>query len=399
MQVIISECTTRRRIMNKLQEFWYCVAPQNDIPLYRGEMLDDSVVIGLLAFLNYYRNNIQDTFSKSIQKALLYNPNFINDIRLLLGISNKRFYLDMTYLAHISTTINGDRFVPEKREDLIKHSTAWFVGRLSREGKEEWAKLISGYFLSNDLEQILNAFLSLSENLVKEIFNNLIAPKEIQQKQAKYRGHGAEQLVAKSFFDVGSIIYPVNKHLTPMAERDPNVNLTTMEIVSHEVAAIGIHSFDLIIKDADGDICALVQSLIHTSDPGQYGVNKSDETVEIKKMIDKYNELHSEKPVYLIGNVDGVGFSENPNGTIAKMLGAFDSFVQINTMFKVGLYMQQIGLISGIRYIVLDDDYFSSETKEYFKQKYIEPAGVELVNEIPCNYKKIIRAGRAMLIY
>lgn len=385
--------------MNKLQEFWYCVAPQNDIPLYRGEMLDDSVVIGLLAFLNYYRNNIQDTFSKSIQKALLYNPNFINDIRLLLGISNKRFYLDMTYLAHISTTINGDRFVPEKREDLIKHSTAWFVGRLSREGKEEWAKLISEYFLSNDLEQILNAFLSLSENLVKEIFNNLIAPKEIQQKQAKYRGHGAEQLVAKSFFDVGSIIYPVNKHLTPMAERDPNVNLTTMEIVSHEVAAIGIHSFDLIIKDADGDICALVQSLIHTSDPGQYGVNKSDETVEIKKMIDKYNELHSEKPVYLIGNVDGVGFSENPNGTIAKMLGAFDSFVQINTMFKVGLYMQQIGLISGIRYIVLDDDYFSSETKEYFKQKYIEPAGVELVNEIPCNYKKIIRAGRAMLIY
>ena len=29
--------------MNKLQEFWYCVAPQNDIPLYRGEALDDSV--------------------------------------------------------------------------------------------------------------------------------------------------------------------------------------------------------------------------------------------------------------------------------------------------------------------------------------------------------------------
>lgn len=38
-----------------------------------------------------------------------------------------------------------------------------------------------------------------------------------------------------------------------------------------------------IIKDADGDIRALVQSLIHTSDPGQYGVNKSDETVDIKK--------------------------------------------------------------------------------------------------------------------
>ena len=75
------------------------------------------------------------------------------------------------------------------------------------------------------------------------------------------------------------------------------------------------------------DIRALVQSLIHTSDPGQYGVNKSDETVDIKKMINRYNEKYPQKPVYLIGNVDGVGFSENPNGTIAKMLGVFDSFV------------------------------------------------------------------------
>ena len=223
-------------------------------------------------------NTIQETFSESIQKALLHNPNFINDIRLLLGISDKRFYLDMTYLAHISTTANGERLVAEKREDLIKHSTAWFAGRLSRQGKEEWAKLISEYFVSNDLEQILNAFLSLSEDLVKEIFNNLIAPKEIQQKQAKYRGHGAEQLVAQSFYDAGATIYPESKHLTPMAERDPNVNLSTMEIVSHEAAAAGIHSFDLIIKDADGDIRALVQSLIHTSDERYVGCGSISRT-------------------------------------------------------------------------------------------------------------------------
>ena len=50
--------------MNKLQEFWYCVAPQNDIPLYRGEALDGSVVAGLLTFLDYYRNNIQQPTEK-----------------------------------------------------------------------------------------------------------------------------------------------------------------------------------------------------------------------------------------------------------------------------------------------------------------------------------------------
>lgn len=385
--------------MDRLQEFWYCVAPQNDIPLYSGEALDGSVVTSLISFLDYYRNNGQDTFSESVRSALLHNPKFIHDIRLLLGISDKRFYLDMTYLAHISTTSAGQRIVAEEREHLLKHSTAWFVGRLSRPGKEEWAKLISEYFISNDLEQILHAFLSMPEDLVKEIFNHLIAPREIQQKQAKYRGHGAEQLVAKSLYDAGAAIYPKEKHLTPMAERDPNVDLATMKIVSHESAAAGIHSFDLIIKDADGSIRALVQSLIHTSDPGQYGVNKSDETVEIKKLIDKYNETHPEKPVYLIGNVDGVGFCENPNGTIAKMLGAFDSFVQINTMFKVILYTQQLGLTSGVRCIMLDDDYFSAEAKEHFRKRYIEPAGVTLIDKLPCSYEKSVRAGRALLVY
>lgn len=385
--------------MDKLQEFWYCVAPQNEIPLYRGETLDDQVVASLLAFLNYYRSHREGTFSEALQKALLHNPKFIRDIRLLLGISDKRFYLDMTYLAHSWQADDGTRLVEEAREDLVKHSTGWFVGRLSRPGKEKWAELIAGYFRDNDLEQILNAFLPLSENLIKEIFNNLIAPKEIQQKQAKYRGHGAEQLVARSFYDVGARIYPEKKHLEPMAERDPNVNLATMELVSHEAAAAGIHSFDLIIKDEEGDIRALVQSLIHTSDPGQYGVNKSDETVDIKKMINRYNEKNPQKPVYLIGNVDGVGFSENPNGTIAKMLGVFDSFVQVNTMFKAGLYLQQLGLISGIRAVLLDEDYFSSEAKEHFYRNYMEPAGVKLVDEVPEYAKKRIRAGRAWLIY
>lgn len=385
--------------MDKLQEFWYCVAPQNEIPLYRGETLDDQVVASLLAFLKYYRSHREGTFSESLQKALLHNPKFIRDIRLLLGISDKRFYLDMTYLAHSWQADDGTRLVEEAREDLVKHSTGWFVGRLSRPGKEKWAELIAGYFRDNDLEQILNAFLPLSENLIKEIFNNLIAPKEIQQKQAKYRGHGAEQLAARSFHDVGARIYPEKKHLKPMAERDPNVNLATMELVSHEAAAAGIHSFDLLIKDEEGDIRALVQSLIHTSDPGQYGVNKSDETVDIKKMINQYNEKHPQKPVYLIGNVDGVGFSENPNGTIAKMLGVFDSFVQVNTMFKAGLYLQQLGLISGIRAVLLDEDYFSPEAKEHFYRNYMEPAGVALVDEVPEYAQKRIRAGRAWLIY
>ena len=86
-------------------------------------------------------------------------------------------------------------------------------------------------------------------------------------------------------------------------------------------------------------------------------------------------------------------------GTIAKMLGVFDSFVQVNTMFKAGLYLQQLRLISGIRAVLLDEDYFSTEAKEHFYRNYMEPAGVKLVDEVPEYAKKRIRAGRAWLIY
>lgn len=385
--------------MDLLQEFWYCVAPQSEIPLYRGESLDDSVVSSLLEFLRCCREGLRPPFSASLQRILLDNPQFIHNIRLLLGISDKRFYLDMTYLAHVAVTADGRRLVPEGRETLVKHSTAWFVGRLTRPDRAEWARLIASYFASNGLEHILNAFLSLSEEQVREIFNNLIAPKEIQQKQAKYRGHGAEQVAARSFFEAGANIYPPNKHLTPMAERDPNVDLSTMRLVSHEAVSAGIHSFDLVILDGMGRIRALLQSLIHTSDPGQYGVNKSDETVAIKQQILRYNTAHPEQQVYLIGNVDGVGFSENPSGTIAKMLGVFDCFVQMNTMFKAALYLQQVGLTSGVRYVLLDSDYFSPQAAAHFERTYILPAGAQLVSAVPGDAARTVRAGRALLIY
>ena len=43
---------------------------------------------------------------------------------------------------------------------------------------QDWAEVVADYFLSNGLEEILTAFLSLSEEQVRQIFNNLIAPKE-----------------------------------------------------------------------------------------------------------------------------------------------------------------------------------------------------------------------------
>lgn len=79
-------------------------------------------------------------------------------------------------------------------------------------------------------------------------------------------------------------------------------------------------------------------------------VNKSDETIDIYKRICAYNnKINIKHQVYLLGSVDGVGFSENPNGTIVKMLDAFDGFFQMHTLFKIPVFLQKIGMINNIK--------------------------------------------------
>ena len=110
-------------------------------------------------------------------------------------------------------------------------------------------------------------------------------------------------------------------------------------------------AFDLIItKDSTtADHIAYVQGLIHTSDPGQYGVNKSDETVIIKEGLNVFNQKHNTTRE-LWGLVDGVGFAENKTNTIDKMLFQFDTFIQLNTLYKAALKLHEKKHLKGKRY-------------------------------------------------
>ena len=77
--------------MTDLQEFWYCVAPQSQIPLYRGESMDDAVVESLLEFVEFCRTSTAPSLPETLRQALLTRPASIADIRLLLGISTSGF--------------------------------------------------------------------------------------------------------------------------------------------------------------------------------------------------------------------------------------------------------------------------------------------------------------------
>ena len=216
--------------------------------------------------------------------------------------------------------------------------------------------------------------------------------------QAKYRGHGAEQAFAKVVTACGLEILPQGKDIDPMAGYDPNVDLSTMTVMSRNAKNQNCHSFDLIVKEND-KIRVLIQSLIHSSDPGQYGVNKSDETVDIYRRISTYNERNKDEKVYLLGSVDGVGFSENPNGTIVKMLDVFDDFFQIHTLFKIPLFFQRIGLLNNVVGIAFDTEYFEDHVIRHFEEAYLIPAGVQNMTGMDIDSYKAIKAGNAFVIF
>ena len=390
--------------MNKIEEFWYCVAPQEDLPLYKGQKLSSNACTRLIALVNKYKTMVDagsyGTADEIINSIILDEPSIISDMRVLVGVSNKRLYLDLTYLTNFYSDENNTRLVPEAREHLLKHSTKYFVRLLNTSPvKEILAREITTYFVSRGLVDILNTFSSLTTSQIKPIFDNLIATKENQQMQAKYRGHGAEQAFAQIVTACGLKITPEKKGTDPMAGYDPNVDLSTMTVVQRNASNENCHSFDLIINEDDSRIKVLIQSLIHSSDPGQYGVNKSDETIDIYKRIRTYNKINIDHQVYLLGSVDGVGFSENPNGTIVKMLDAFDDFFQMHTLFKIPVFLQKIGMINNIKGIAFDTDYFDDYAINHFVDTYLTPAGVANMTGQTLSGSGTIEAGKAIVIF
>lgn len=389
--------------MNKIEEFWYCVSNQDQLPIYKFEEINSSQSCTMLInFIKEYKmqSNTQKDIDNQqiISNILLATPIYLNEIRKLVGVSDKRLYLELSFIFNRYTTKSGKNIFDEKRTGLKKHSTTFFINALSQHSyKSEIADVISKYFIEKDLLDILDIFSQSNEENIAKLFKFLMEPKELQQKEAKYRGHGAELAVAKIFSNCNQLIYPPQKSINPMESKDPNVDLSTMTIIDRDISNSNIHSFDIIILDSDNNIRILVQSLIHSSDPGQYGVDKSNETIVIKDLINNYNASNPSKPpVYLLGSVDGVGFIENPNGTIIKMLNYFDEFVQINTTYKIGLFLYKLGLMPNLKGIYLDNSFFNNEMLLHFT-KLIKSSGLKVIDKSNLDKYTCISAGKGIL--
>ena len=376
--------------MNDIQEFWYHVANQDEIPIY-GDV-DRSIDLEL--FTIYLQKIKKGDFLNQTKFYLKKNPELLDKLRTFAGISDKRLYLDLSYLFAKKIFKNKKNIFRKELYELDRHPVKYFKNILKSSNIEESnfsSEIIANYLISKNIEEIILPLSKMNISELKIIYKNLILPKEIQQKEAKLRGHGAEKELAEVINALGCKFIPNQRQINPMSEQDPNVNKRTFKV--QEKIMGDTWSFDLILKNKNFNF-GFVQSLIHTSDPGQYGVNKSNETVSIKKGINKYNKENKNK-IYLIGLVDGVGFSENKKDTINKMIEEFDFFVQIKTLYKIGLFLHKLKLVK-LKGIIFGKQYEKKYRDAMFK-KY-GSSDIKILTDEKIKNEKVIKCGLADLV-
>lgn len=378
-------------------EFWFHVANQDEIPIFGivDKSLNMNLLLKILPALP--KENQSDYINNLIQE----NPDVIDIFRTFIGVSDKRMYLDLSYIfAKTKYKIRSNvNILGESLYNLDKHDLTYFKNLVLNKGNQNQklanksVKIISNYLLEKQLLDILLVLQKLSKTELETLIDKLILPKEIQQAEAKRRGHGAEHSVAVLLGELGISFIPKDKHINPMSSKDPNVDIKTFAIVPKQKDKT--YSFDLIIETHQQQPLAFLQALIHTSDPGQFGVNKSKETKDVKRDLTEYNQKNTlQKELW--GLVDGVGFSENKTNTIDKMLAEFDYFFQLKTLYKVGLKLHKLDLVK-IRAIRFDMTFYSKAEAVAMFKKYGSPDMQPIIdNFIPANTKEII-AGKAWL--
>lgn len=327
------------------QEYWFHVSPQEVLPL-AGAIEINIDLDRVSKFFKVVERAAAENVQLAVSQQLLENTSLFGDVRQFLGISDKRAYLDLSYIfSRTKHPTEATSLCGCFSWTLSRHPLSFFVGLLEGSRgpsvQKQASIIMADYLLDHGLARSAPDFSRMSAQVLEMLYAGLISSKEYQQRAAKRRGHGCEAALASVLKACSLDIVPADKPTNPMGARDPNVDLATMEIVDRTAGKT--HSFDTVITYGDRPR-VLVQSLIHTSDPGQYGVNKSDETIEIAKEISAWTRNNPKSPVDLWALLDGVGFSENKPQTINKLLANVDFFIQLKTLFKAPLKAHSLGL-------------------------------------------------------
>jgi len=312
------------------------------------------------------------------------------------AISDKRFYLDLSYLfsrtritGGADTTICG--CLPNT---MRKHSTAAIIGFVARgpsARRERAAVVIADYLAGKGLLVVLDLYFKLNAEQRRAINDLWLTPHNVQQNEAKRRGHGAEAEVARVLVDAGVVVFPPSKATDPMGAPDPNILLDTFEIAPRVPGKTV--SVDIAVLNGCGSLEVMIMGLVQSSDPGQFGVDKAATNGRIRELLDIYRR-ETGSSLELWGIVDGIGYAENPNGTIYPMLQHFQHFVQNNSAYKAILGAGRLGLVRPVA-VMYDMTFYTQMTRQQMHQRY--GAGTAIIDyrkDAPAGSRPV-NAGRA----
>ena len=374
------------------KEYWFHVSNQNEIPIFGHA--EKSIDASLLYTIAQQISGAADDL-ETLKDIIRLNVDSIDTLRTIVGVTDKRMYLELSYI------FNKQKVSPDSDKNILgesvyllkKHSVSYFKKKISRggNGSQEVLDIIANYLKDRGVLSILQVLYRMDKEEVSSLVDFLLLPKEIQQEETKKRGHGAEQALARLLFELGVSFIPDRRHENPMSQDDPNVTKKDFELANRNESSTW--SMDIIITQND-QLKIFVQGLIHSSDPGQYGVNKSGETVLVKTGLNKYNK-NSPNKKELWGLVDGVGFIENPENTIFKMLAQFDTFVQLKSLYKAGLRLHKLGLVK-IKAVKFDMSFYNKKEADAMFEMYGSP-DIQKITDDTVPLGVAIQAGKAWL--
>lgn len=378
-------------------EYWYHVASQEQMPL-AGTPRQAGVLDALDAKSPAGTAYVPGTLTREDVAQWLYEaPAIAHELRLVLSLADKRFYLDLSYLFSRNTYVGtaGPTTVcgclPHR---MRKHSTSAVLGFIARgpeERRRRAAEVVADYLVARRLLVVLDLYFSLDTTRRRAINDLWLAPHDAQQNETKRRGHGAEGEVAAALQAAGLRIEPETKATDPMGAADPNVDLETFSIAPRDAGRTV--SADIGIFDGEGNLRAMVMGLVQSSDPGQFGVDKAATNREIRRRLDEYR-TSTGSTLEMWGIVDGIGYAENPNGTVLPMLRHFHEFMQHNSVYKALLAASRLGLCE-VAAVLYDSDFYSDVVAEQMHQRYGGTATILDDGAAPPTGTQPIRAGRA----
>ncbi|MDO4705219.1 MAG: hypothetical protein Q4A98_03265 [Comamonadaceae bacterium] len=394
------------RINSLSEEFWYHVSQQHELPLAANQTVDQEIST-LNSLADSVKTKTVDELADQLASEIIRDPRLVELLRTLISVSDKRLYLDLSYqfsrLPH--PKIHGTTLCGCAPEALTRHSTSFFLNQIKKSQHRDEniravaqasAEAVAKYFLEKGLAAMLQFYSELTERDRDLLVRHLIMPGEIQQAEAKLRGHGIEQSLAMLLKAIGCQMIPEGKSENPMGSHDPNIDPETMQINERDPEKT--FSTDLVLLGDDGLPRAFVVGLIHTSDPGQFGVDKSSTVVAIRRQVDAFNASRQQRSVELWGLVDGVGYSENKTGTIDKMMPALHCMVQNHSLYKAALRAHSLRLTE-IRGIALDPEFYSTQAMEYMLRSYV-PRDIKTIDwsSESADDEIVVMAGRAKLL-